>query len=1350
MDIQSFSVDREPVTRRPPPSRSFFVVPLEGTYPLSPMQQGMLYHALTSPRSGIDINQLVCTTEDNFYIPCFLKAWERVIERHPILRTALRWRDVDEPLQDVHKTARIPSSERDLRSLSIEEQETAIAAFLEEDRRAGFDLSQAPLMRLTLFRLGEARFKVVWTFHHVYLDGRSFFTVLTEVFSFYEALRDGTDLILPVPPPFSNYIHWLRTRRPSEDEAFWRELLRGFTSPTPLPIEATAPPDAGRPINASAARRRISKDVTTRLRGLAKEGGVTLNTVVQVAWGLLLARISGQRDVVFGATRACRHNTVEGADSMVGLFINTLPVRLRAKDDATVLSCLHDLRTQWIAMRDHEQTPLMQITKWSEVRGERALFNTFVVAENYNWKDALRDRGGAWLERQVEIFERTNFPLALIVDLGASIELLVQYDAVRFAGAAVDRLLGHLSVLLEGMSRGFDQPVDALPWLTPEEEEQLVVTWNKTERPIPANCIHHLIDEQARKSPDAVAVRDGQKTLTYRELTERASQIAHYLHNLGLKPGERVGISMPRSLSLAAGVLGILKAGCAYVPLDPAYPAERLSFMVSDAGLAVILSDSTAAPRLRSTGAQIVELDAPSNEIDEQPKEGSKNFATHDDIAYIIYTSGSTGTPKGVLTPHRALVNHALLTGDAFDIGPNDRVAQFSSISFDAAVLELFPTWTRGGAVVMRPDDVLAPPLLKRWIEAEGITAMFLTTSFWHAWVNALAGSGEAPPACLRLLIVGGEKASRASFDAWQEATGGRTRWINIYGPTETTVFVTYCDPAKEAPLWPGQDVPIGRRVANTSLYVVDDRRKPVPIGVPGELYIGGMGVANGYLNRPELTAERFIDSPFKPCERLYRTGDRVRFLEDGSIEFLGRVDRQVKIRGFRVELQEIESVLNRCEGVRGSAVLAVDRGPGDRILAAYVAAGRDVTADAVRKYLKEKLPPYMVPSAYTLLPALPMTPNGKVNKDALPKPDIKAEGDGKPKAGPRTFTEEILVKVWSQVLGTSVGVHDNFFDLGGHSLLMLRIVDKAAHAGLRVTPGQLFQHPTVAELAAVVNTAVTPAAGSPDWSSLVPLRQAGVRPPLFLVHTTPGDIFCYASLVSELGSDQPCYGLQSRGLRRVEESHTDIASMAAYYIEQIRSVRPKGPYYLGGWCYGGIVAVEMARQLIESGEEVGIVAVMDAMAPRPETILHGYYIDRMRAFVEMGPRQQLQYLREKVDRARGKADEKSLVEMLEVEVSSGPLANRAIVSNINLAAVRKHRARRFPGLITLFRASEPLRGTVPDRCMGWQSLADELEIYEVPATHAEILHQPQVKRLAEKLRSAMDDGRRRLRNRAK
>jgi amino acid adenylation domain-containing protein len=713
---------------------------------------------------------------------------------------------------------------------------------------------------------------------------------------------------------------------------------------------------------------------------------------------------------------------------------------------------------------------------------------------------------------------------------------------------------------------------------------------------------------------------------------------------------------------------------------------------------------------------------------------------TPEDVAYVIYTSGSTGTPKGVLTPHRSVINIAAFAAQTFGIGEGDRVAQFLSISFDAAALELYPAWTRGAALVMRPDDVLSPPLLKAWIERERITALILTTSFWHAWVNALAASREAPPACLRLVVVGGEKASRASFDAFEAATLGRVRWINAYGPTETTVFVAYWDSHRDKALWPGQGVPIGRRTSNTSLYVVDPAMRPVPVGVPGELYVGGMGVARGYLNQGELTAERFVKSPFMPGERLYKTGDRVRFLEDGSLEFLGRVDYQVKIRGFRVEPQEIESILNRCPGVHGSVVVAVDRGPGDRILAAYVAGAAGLTADALRRYLKENLPPFMVPSAYLIMDALPMTPNGKVDREALPKIDARAIAQSKSKVSPRTFTEEVLVKIWSEVLGVTVGVHDNFFDLGGHSLLMLKIIDRTAHAGLRVTPGQLFQHPTVAELASIVSTAVAPGGGArgEGWSSLVPLRQTGSRPPLYLVHTTPGDIFCYATLVSELGSDQPCYGLQSRGLYRIEEGHTDIESMAAYYIEQIRANQPKGPYFIGGWCYGGIVAVEMARQLTAQGEVVGMVAAMDTMAPRPDTLLHPYYADRLRAFAALGPRRQVQYLKEKLDALKN-GREKSLIEMLEVEVSRGPLANRVHVSDVNLSAMKKYKAKRYPGRLTLFRATEPAKGTVPDRFMGWSSLAGELEIFEFPVTHAAILHEPHVKQLAQDLRRAMD-----------
>jgi amino acid adenylation domain-containing protein len=1337
------------------------------------MQQGMLYHGLTAEATqgepvslrapslagldippGVDVNQLVCTPDEDLDVAALREAFARVIARHPILRTAFRWRDLDEPMQDVYREARIPVEEQDARSLPEPEREAAFMALLEADRRRGFDLTRPPLMRLTLFRVADRRYKILWTFHHVYLDGRSFYTVLTEVFAFYDAIREGRTLDLPSPRPFRDYIEWVAEKDWSSAQAFWRELLEGFTAKTPIPIDRTAPPERGRTINEMALRRHVPADLTARLRAQASANGATLNTVVQVAWAILLGRYSGQRDVVFGATRACRKGAIEGTDSMVGLLINTLPVRLRTAPESTVLDAIKDLRAQWIAMRDHEHTPLAHVTRWSEVRGARSLFDSIIVAENYNWKDALRAEGEAWKKREVEIFERTNYPLALIVDLGREIELLVHYDGRRFAKAAVERMLGHLSVVFEAIAQGFESRIDDLPILTPEEREALSAggagasAAGATHEDASAACIHHLIEAQAARTPDAVAVEDAGQTLSYMEFEERANKLANYLHSIGVRPGDPVGICETRSLDLAVGLYGILKAGGAYVPLDPAYPRERLSLMVKDAELKVVLTRRALAAMLvdvghvEHAGTKLCLLDEERELIERASPERPRADITPEDTAYIIYTSGSTGAPKGVLTPHRALVNHAVTSAASLEIGPGDRMAQFSSISFDGAVLEIFPAWTRGAAVVLRPDDAVEPRQLEHWIARARITGMFLTTAFWHEWVSAIEASGGSPPASLRLLIVGGEKASRAAFDAWERISAGRVRWINIYGPTETTVYVTYCDPSREPPLPPGMDVPIGRSIRGARLHVLDDRLRPVPLGVPGELYVGGLGVAKGYLKRPELTAERFIESPFVPGDRLYKTGDRVRFLEDGQLQFLGRVDRQVKLRGFRIELQEIESVLARHPDVRASAVVVAEPTPGDRRLVAYASGTSALTSDALRRYLKATLPPYMIPSTFVIADALPMTPNGKVDRDALPSPE---EGRKEERAlvAPRTFTEELLAGIFCDVLEIpKVSVLDSFFDLGGHSLLMLRIIDRASHAGLRITAAQLFQHPSVAELAAVVSTSVA-SPGSPGrkaepWSSLVPLRTTGKRPPLFLVHTTPGDIFCYARLVTELGPDQPCYGFQSRGLYKLEESHRSIEEMAASYVELMRETQKEGPYFIGGWCYGGIVATEMAQQLRRAGDRAALVAVMDAMAPKPTSLLHPYYADRLRSFLAMGLRGQARYIRDKLDIYRGDGA-RSLTDMLEVEVSDGPLANRAQVSDTNLKAFRDYRVERYPGKLTLFRATEVLKGAVPDRFLGWSSLAESLDVFEIPTSHASILHDPHVKVLARYLKQAMD-----------
>lgn len=1341
---------------------------VEQSYRMSPMQQGMLYHgvAAAAPRGaaearaavppgqdllqGVDINQLVCSPNEDLDAPALLAAFERVASRHAILRTAFRWSDVEEPLQDVYRDVRIPFEERDFRSLPEEAREAAFFALLDADRRRAFDLARPPLMRLTLVRLEERRYKILWTFHHAYLDGRSFYTVLTEVFAFYDAARAGRTLELPLPRPFRDYIDWLATRDWSRSEAFWRDLLKGFTAPTPIPIEHSGGPDKGRTVNEMSARLRVPLELTERLRARAAEGGLTLNNVVQGAWAILIARYAGQRDVVFGAARACRRSGFPGAESIVGLMINTVPVRVRFGTETTVLDLLKDLRSQWVAMRDHEHTPLAQVMKWSDLRGERALFNSLMVTENYNWKDALAAEGEPWRRRDVEIYERTTFPLTLLVDLGREIDVLIQYDGRRYTRAAIDRALGHLSVLFEAMASTFEQRVDHLPILTAEEQARLVPLRSGSlarSRGQSGACIHHLFEAQAARTPDATAVEAPDGELTYQELNLRANRLAHYLLSSGLRLGEKVGICEARSVDLAVAVLAVLKAGGAYVPLDPAYPPDRLAFMASDAGLAVVLTKRARASRLAKVSARLCVMDEEAHLINAESDESPRSPVSPSDTAYLVYTSGSTGTPKGVVALHRNIVRHTISFADEFDVGPSDRFAQFASISFDVMGLEMYPTWMRGGTVVMRPDDAVEPRSLERWIERAGVTCAALTTALWHEWVTVLEASGSAPPASLRLLCVGGEIMSRAAFDVFQRAGGAHVRLINIYGPTEATIYITYFDPRKEAPLPPGAAVPIGRGYPGAKLYVLDAQSRPAPIGVPGELFLGGPQIAAGYHNRPELTAERFLEDPTSPGERLYKTGDRVRIMDDGQLQFLGRADRQVKIRGYRIELPEIEAAIDKHPDVRHCAVVVVERSAGDRRVVAYVAGARSLSAEGLRSHLREILPSYMIPASFVIAESLPLTPNGKVDRDALTP--LGADADKAALQGneaPRTFMERILAEVFCDVLGVpSVGARESFFDLGGHSLLMLRLIDRAAHAGLFITPGQLIQHPNVAELAAVVTTSVADPTrgarveeGSDPWSSLVPLRTTGKRPPLFLVHPPTGDIVVYARLVSELGSDQPCYGFQARGLRRLEDSHTSVEEMASYYVGLMRGRQPSGPYYIGGWCFGGVVAVEMAHQLRRAGQRVALVALIDARAPRPPTLIHGYYLDKIRALFALDPRQQARYVREKFELLRGRGAA-TVNDLLQVEFSDGPLANRGPITLTNRRALSRYCTYRYPGTLTLLNAMEPPKGAMYSRTMGWSALAEGLDIYEIAVSHSLLFREPHVKTLAASIRRSMD-----------
>ena len=1037
------------------------------SYPLSPMQEGMVFHSLSAREPGVDVEQILCLLHEDLDGACFQRAWQLVVDRHAILRTSFQWEGAVEPRQEVHPHVPIKIHFQDWRAMPETERQGAFEAWLQADRLGGFDLSKAPLMRLALFRFDGAVYQLAWTFHHLLLDGRAVTVVLKEVFRFYEALRRGEELQLPSPRPFRDYIEWLRRQDLSEAESFWRETLKGFSAPTPLVAARAASCESGMADIRGEQEVRLSAPVTTSLKSMAKDHGLTLNTLVQGAWALLLSRYSGEEDVVFGAIRACRRSSVEGAESIVGLFINTVPMRVRVDDQRSLLSWLGDVRNTWVALRPHEHTPLVNIQGWTDVPRGRPLFESIFNFQDPSWDAALRAQGGEWANREFWVRSQSNYPLVVDAYGGEAVILKILYHRSRFDDPGIARMLGHFRTLLEGMAVAIEQPLAAIPMLTEGERRQLLTEWNDTHAGFPSDrCVHQLFEEQVAQTPDALAVSDDKTQLTYRALDQRANRIATRLQVLGVGPEVRVGVCMKRTVDSVAALLSVWKAGGAYVPLDPAHPWERLAFMIKDTRMPVLLTDRALRGDLHF-GILDIPIICVEDLVDDASGASKETLPVvakphAHNLAYVIYTSGSTGAPKGVEIEHANLVNLITWHQRTYCVTPADRATQLANPAFDASVWELWPYLTIGASIHIADDETrLSPTKLWAWLTARQITLTFIPTPIAEAMLHE-----PWPDECvLCAILTGGDKLHRPPEPTFPCVL------FNHYGPTENTVVTTWCvvPPASHPSVAP----PIGRPISNAQVYVLDRRREPVPVGVPGELHIGGAGLARGYLNRADLTAEKFITNPFSkdPGARLYKTGDLVRWLPDGNIEFLGRIDHQVKIRGNRIELGEIESVLGRHPSVREVAVTARSNERGKQQLVAYIVSsnGHSPSTHDLRDFLKRKLPDCMVPSAFVTLDAFPLTPNGKLDRNALPDPKLETGF-----VAPRTPTEEKLADIWRDVLGGQrAGIHDNFFDLGGHSLLATQVISRIRSAFEIALPfNALFEAPTIAELAERIGAA--------------------------------------------------------------------------------------------------------------------------------------------------------------------------------------------------------------------------------------------------------------------------------------
>ncbi|HEY7489757.1 MAG TPA: amino acid adenylation domain-containing protein, partial [Candidatus Tectomicrobia bacterium] len=1080
---------------------------IEDFYPLSPMQQGMWFHSLYAPGSGVYFEQLCCTMHGDLHVSAFARAWQRVVDRHPILRTAFIGETLKEPVQVVQRQAQLPVEQQDWRRLSAVEQEARLEAFLQADRRCGFRLSEAPLMRLAIMRLADDAYRFVWSYHHLLLDGWSVPILLQEVFAFYEAFCCAQDLHLEACRPYRDYIVWLKRQDLAAAEAFWRPLLRGMTAPTPLVVDRVPGRVSAQPESYAAQETRLSAATTAALHALARQQQVTLSTLVQGAWAVLLSRYSGEDDVVFGSTVSGRPAALAGAEAMVGLFINTLPVRLRITPETALLAWLKELQGQLVEMRQYEHSPLAQVQGWSALPRGVPLFESLVVFENYPVQTALLQQQGGLHIRNVHAVEQTNYPLTVVVGPAPELLLRLAYDGHRFDTATICRMLGHLQTLLEGMAANPHQRLADLPLLTDAERQQMLRTEHTAYVASPMGaCLHHLFAAQVERSPDTIAAVYEDEQLTYWELNVRANQLAHHLRTLGVGPEVLVGLYMERSLAMVIGLLGILKAGGTYVPLEPAYPPARLAFMLEDTQAPVLVTQQQLLEGLPTHEVSVLCLDRDWRTIAQAGETNPSSGTMADSLAYVIYTSGSTGQPKGVGVSHANVVRLFDATQPWYHFDARDAWTLFHSLAFDFSVWELWGALLHGGRLVVVPYWVSrAPEVFYELLGRERVTVLNQTPSAFRQLIRAEETAAATGDLALRLVIFGGEALDLQSLQPWFVGHGDRSpQLVNMYGITETTVHVTY-RPLAMTDCTLALGSVIGEAIPDLQIYVLDPYLHPVPIGVPGELFVGGAGVARGYLQRPELSAERFIPNPFGtgPGARLYKTGDLVRYRADGELEYLGRIDQQVKIRGFRIELGEIEAVLEQHPAVREAVVLAREDHPNDKRLVAYLVTTQHAvpSSSELRDLVKTKLPDYMVPAAFVLLEALPLTPNGKVDRRALPapagvRPDLAVDF-----VLPRTPIEKILAGIWSQVLSVpQIGVHDNFFELGGDSILSIQVVGRANREGLRLTPKQIFQHPSIAELATVVDIAPATQAEQglvTGWLPLTPIQHWFFEHPL-------------------------------------------------------------------------------------------------------------------------------------------------------------------------------------------------------------------------------------------------------------
>lgn len=1323
--------------------------PDDAPAPLSAAQQRFWLFERFWPGTAVYNRPTVLRLRGTLNQEALAAALADVAERHEALRTVFE----DEggvPVQIVRPAPECVRLRFADRSRDVAVDDDGLRALIREEITAPFDLRRSPT-RALLVRVADDHHILAITVHHIVFDGWSKSVLLRELSACYNARIDGRVAALPdLPIQVADHAVWesrsLAGERLASTAEYWRLTLA--EPPDPLALVADYPRPRDRSFRGDRRDADLSGEAAAAAAQLARRLRATPFMVHLAAFATLLHRYTGDEDLVIGCPIAGR--THVELEPLIGCFINTLPIRLDLRGDPTFAELVERVRRSALGALAHQAMPFQTLVEM--LRPERDSSRPPLFQAMFNFRNLPpREVALAGLEvAELDVEAGTS-----LVDLALDVHLAkpgtrfsLEFDTDAFDADTAEGLLRHLACLTREAVADPRLRLSAIPLMDADEQRAVAAACRGASVPLPDRRIDELIAERAVRQPDAIAVESEEESVSYGELLRRAGALSEVLRSEGVGKGAIVAVALDRSVDLIVAMLAVLRADAAYLPLDPAYPSERLELMLRDAGPVLVLTSAALAARFSSGGAPVLTIDThpprrpPHTEHD-------RTRDREDGPAYVMYTSGSTGTPKGVVVPHRAVLNHNLAVIGAFRLQAADRVLQFASPSFDGSVEEIFPTLIAGSTLVLRSEmGHLSPRGFLDEIRQRRISVVDLPTAYWREWTASLPPDAELPD-CLRLVIVGGEEATPDAYRRWRALAGPGVRWLNTYGPTEATIIATIWDPAEVPETGRRAVLPIGRPIPNAIARVVDGSGAAQPFGVPGELWIGGAGVASGYLRRPELTAERFVPDPSDPGARIYRTGDRARLRADGQLEYLGRLDAQVKIRGHRVEPGEIEAALSAIAGVREAAVRVHD---GEMV--AYVAADETCADESIREALRRRLPEYMIPARIVRLGALPRDASGKLDRRALAAAPRAAPAA--PQTPPRGTPNGAgrMLAIWRELLANdALGPDDDFFASGGHSLLALRLVARIERElGVRLAPTELFEHPTAAALAARL-------AKPPSASLIVPLRE-GARMPFFCVHEFFGDVFIYRELANALGDDRPFFALQPPGLDDGQTAVADIPSLAARYIDAVLRVRPRGPFALGGLCAGGVIAQEMARQLRAAGHEVPVLALLDSSARAlgsPASLADAdarrvglaEVAEWSRGASELSASQWRALLRikarftaERFRALRGsERNGRSAAWRVEALADALGLTDRHRAFGRSLReALRRHAPLPYDGPMILIRPRMRPHFGAGDPSRGWGELArGGLTMVTVPGNHLAMLQPPHVAEVARALSAALD-----------